>query len=59
MLQRSEPSLLRIEDSAKPVVMAIHGVGFWGGGLETAMAGHYRLIAPSAQGRPAGSENWA
>lgn len=44
--------LLTIEDSAKPVVMAIHGAAL-GGGLETAMAGHYRLIAPSAQvGQP-------
>jgi len=44
--------LSTIEDSAKPVVMAIHGAAL-GGGLETAMAGHYRLIAPSAQvGQP-------
>src|SRR4029078_9361579 len=44
--------LLTVEDSAKPVVMAIHGAAL-GGGLETAMAGHYRLIAPSAQvGQP-------
>jgi 3-hydroxyacyl-CoA dehydrogenase len=44
--------LLTIEDSAKPVVMAIHGSAL-GGGLETAMAGHYRVIAPSAQvGQP-------
>ena len=44
--------LSAIEDSAKPVVMAIHGAAL-GGGLETAMAGHYRLIAPSAQvGQP-------
>src|ERR1700680_1842941 len=32
--------LQTIEDSAKPVVMAIHGAAL-GGGLETAMAGHY------------------
>ncbi len=44
--------LASIDDSAKPVVMAIHGAAL-GGGLETAMAGHYRLIAPSAQvGQP-------
>jgi 3-hydroxyacyl-CoA dehydrogenase len=44
--------LLTIEDSEKPVVMAIHGAAL-GGGLETAMSGHYRLIALSAQvGQP-------
>lgn len=41
------PILKRIEDSSKPVVVAIHGQAF-GGGLETAMAGHYRVAAPTA-----------
>ncbi len=46
------PLLLAIEDSPKPVVMAIHGQAL-GGGMEVAMAGHYRVIAPFAQvGQP-------
>jgi len=44
--------LLQIEDSAKPMVVAIHGTAL-GGGLETAMAGHYRVAVASAQvGQP-------
>jgi len=41
------PLLTRIEDCAKPVIMAIHGMAL-GGGLEVAMAGHYRVAAAEA-----------
>jgi 3-hydroxyacyl-CoA dehydrogenase len=46
------PFLEKIENCPKPVVMALHGTAF-GGGLETAIAGHYRVIAPgSLVGQP-------
>ncbi len=42
----------RIEDCSKPVVMAIHGTAL-GGGMELAMAGHYRVAVKDAQlGQP-------
>ncbi len=45
-------TLASIEDTSKPVVMAIHGTAL-GGGNEVAMAGHYRVAVTDAQiGQP-------
>ena len=38
----------RIEASAKPVVAALHGAAL-GGGLEVALAAHYRVALPGAK----------
>jgi 3-hydroxyacyl-CoA dehydrogenase len=44
--------LARLEDGLKPLVMALHGTAL-GGGLELAMAGHYRVAVADAQmGQP-------
>src|SRR5215472_7439272 len=46
------PQLLKIEDSGKPIVVAIHGNAL-GGGLEVAQACHYRVAAVDARvGQP-------
>jgi 3-hydroxyacyl-CoA dehydrogenase len=46
------PTLLKIEDCTKPVVVAIHGNAL-GGGLEVAQACHYRVASPDAKvGQP-------
>lgn len=41
------PLLEKVENCTKPVVMALHGTAL-GGGLELAMAGHYRVASPDA-----------
>ena len=40
--------LERIENARKPVVMAMHGTAL-GGGMEVAMAGHFRVASKDAQ----------
>lgn len=41
-------TIAKVEQSAKPVVAAIHGVSM-GGGLELALGCHYRVVVPGAQ----------
>jgi 3-hydroxyacyl-CoA dehydrogenase len=46
------PTLLKMEDCRVPIVVAIHGTAL-GGGLEVAMACHYRVASPDARvGQP-------
>src|SRR5207342_1756096 len=42
------PLFLQLENGPKPIVVAIHGTCL-GGGLELAMAGHYRVATADAQ----------
>ncbi len=51
-LPEMHPLLQQIEDSRTPVVMALHGTVL-GGGLELAMAGHYRVaVSGTRLGQP-------
>ena len=46
------PLLEKVENFSRPVVVALHGTAL-GGGMELAMAAHYRVAAPDAQmGQP-------